>query len=366
MTKRNTKQRLGLKEFILTLALMLIIWGAREFLGLDLLSDSSVIVSEPSGAIQVFFTAPRYPEDANNRFGGLDEQLADAIDQAEHTVDVAAYDFDLARVAQALVQADQRNVRVRLLTDSDYEEELGPVTVERAGIPVVYDNRGPFMHNKFVIIDSEQVWTGSWNLTDNGTYRNNNNAVVIHSEKLAQNYTDEFEEMFLDGQYGASSPDTIAYPAIDLNGVLIETTFEAEGNVRDRIIELIQEAEESILFMAFVFTDDDIAQALIDQHRAGLSVAGVVEGRNISASGSDIEAMQQAGIYILGDGNPYIMHHKVIIIDEAIVVTGSYNFSASAANSNDENVLIISSPEIASLYVDEFERVYQRAEEAEP
>jgi phosphatidylserine/phosphatidylglycerophosphate/cardiolipin synthase-like enzyme len=57
------------------------------------------------------------------------------------------------------------------------------------------------------------------------------------------------------------------------------------------------------------------------------------------------------------------MHHKVIIIDDQIVITGSYNFSKSAKTRNDENTLVIHSPEIAGLYREEFERVWLRAQE---
>jgi len=62
------------------------------------------------------------------------------------------------------------------------------------------------------------------------------------------------------------------------------------------------------------------------------------------------------------DGNPQSMHHKVIIIDGQIVVTGSYNFSKNAKTRNDENTLILHSLEIADLYFDEFERVWEIAE----
>jgi phosphatidylserine/phosphatidylglycerophosphate/cardiolipin synthase-like enzyme len=62
------------------------------------------------------------------------------------------------------------------------------------------------------------------------------------------------------------------------------------------------------------------------------------------------------------DGNPKSMHHKVIIIDGQIVVTGSYNFSKSAKTRNDENTLILHNSEIAKLYLDEFERVWEIAE----
>jgi phosphatidylserine/phosphatidylglycerophosphate/cardiolipin synthase-like enzyme len=366
MTKRTSTKKIGFKEVVFTLLMMIVLWAAQEFLGLDLLDDTQMVASDPSGAMQVYFTVPTSPGEDAAYAGGLDETLADAIDRAQTSVDVAAYDFDLERVARALVRARDRGAQVRLVTDSDYEDELGPVLLQSAKIPVVTDDRDPFMHNKFVVIDGQEVWTGSWNLTDNGTYRNNNNVVRVTSEKLAANYTTEFEEMFEEQAFGASSPDPIPNPTIDINGILIETFFESEGNVRERIIELINEAETSIYFMAFVFTDDDIASAIIAQHRAGLDVAGVIEARNIDGSGSDYATMTRAGVELLEDGNPYILHHKVIILDGETVVMGSYNFSASAANKNDENVLIIHSPEIAATYLEEFDRVVQQAKEAHP
>ena len=63
------------------------------------------------------------------------------------------------------------------------------------------------------------------------------------------------------------------------------------------------------------------------------------------------------------DGNPGVMHHKVILIDDDIVVTGSFNFSANADDSNDENVVVLRNKDIAALYLQEFERRWAEAEE---
>ncbi len=364
MTKRQDGKRLGFKEFLLALFLMIVVWAATDLLGFDLPSRDRIAEPEPTGAVQVMFTNPHSPDVDLSRRGGLDADLVDAIDRAQQRVDVAAFDFDLASVADALVRADRRGVAVRLVTDSDYETEFGPTTLRNAQIPVVTDDRTAFMHNKFVVIDEEEVWTGSWNLTENGTYANNNNVVIVDSAKLAESYTVEFEEMFEDGAFGASSPDYVPHPLVDLNGILIETYFEAEGNVRERIIELIDGAEESVRFLALIFTDDGIARAIIRSHRAGLTVSGVIEARNGNAGGSVFEPLRGAGVDVLEDGNPYIMHHKVVLIDEEIVITGSYNFTANAADNNDENVLILHSPEIAERYLEEFERVYQEAHTA--
>ena len=360
---QGKKLSFGWKELLISLFMVVIAWAGVDLLGLGG-SSKPVEISEEAN-IQILFTAPRYPDRPTDRHGGIDERLASAIDSAQTSVDIAAFEFNLEDVSDALVRAHQRGVRVRLVTDSDYADSLGPTSLLAAQVPVVFDNVQPFMHDKFVVIDGKQVWTGSWNLTTNGTYRNNNNVVIADSKLLAENYTVEFEEMFIDGEFGASSPDNTPHPQVEINGVQVENIFEAEGDAATRIIQLIKDAKSSLDVMAFVFTDNDIASAIIARHRAGVPVRMVIETRNLDTAGSDFAAFQQAGIDILPDGNPYTMHHKVIIIDQAIVITGSYNFSANAANDNDENVLILHSAEIAGQYREEFERVYEQAKAAQ-
>ncbi|MFL5804473.1 MAG: phospholipase D-like domain-containing protein [Roseiflexaceae bacterium] len=65
---------------------------------------------------------------------------------------------------------------------------------------------------------------------------------------------------------------------------------------------------------------------------------------------------------MLQDGNCYILHHKVSIIDERTVITGSYHFTSSAERDNDENLVIVDDPTLARAYLDEFERVYAQAQ----
>jgi phosphatidylserine/phosphatidylglycerophosphate/cardiolipin synthase-like enzyme len=123
----------------------------------------------------------------------------------------------------------------------------------------------------------------------------------------------------------------------------------------------IEAAQERIRFMAFTFTSDEIADALLARARDGVVVRGVVEARNAEREYSEYERLRRELHDVLPDGNPYIMHHKVIIIDDATVITGSYNVTASAEDSNDENVLIIHDAEVAALFVEEFGRVYELA-----
>lgn len=309
---------------------------------------------------RIYFTNPRYPDEEAHHRGGLDEELLSVIEEAEKSIVIAAYEFDLENVAQALIAAQERGVAVRMVTDTDNADESAVRKLKKAGIPVVEDGRGAIMHNKFVVIDSKEVWTGSWNLTTNGTYRNNNSCMVIAYPALAQNYTAEFEEMF-NGEFGPTSPARTPNPRLTIAGVEIENYFAPEDEVAEKIIAQLEGAERSIYFMAFSFTDDQIGKAVREKFEAGIKVGGVFESRGAGTKYSEYKSMEQLGIDVRTDGNPYIMHHKVFIIDEEMVILGSYNFTRSADEANDENVLIIHDPMVASRYLAEYRRIYESA-----
>jgi phosphatidylserine/phosphatidylglycerophosphate/cardiolipin synthase-like enzyme len=94
---------------------------------------------------------------------------------------------------------------------------------------------------------------------------------------------------------------------------------------------------------------------MIQRYQAGVDVKGVIENRG--ASNGALVPLFCANVPVLVDGNKYTMHHKVIVIDESIVITGSFNFTKSADNENDDNVIVIHSPVLAQLYLQEFDRV---------
>ena len=118
----------------------------------------------------------------------------------QQSLDVAAYEFNSPALTQAILDAKARGVLVRIVTDDDAgleDEDTTLTQFEAAGIPVTTDERSALMHNKFMILDSAVVWTGSWNYTINDTYRNNNNALALRSQTAVQNYQTEFNEMFV-------------------------------------------------------------------------------------------------------------------------------------------------------------------------
>ncbi|MFN2198868.1 MAG: phospholipase D-like domain-containing protein, partial [Anaerolineales bacterium] len=286
-----------------------------------------------------------------------------AIDRARLSVEMAAMNLDLWSLRDALIAAQRRGVSVRMVTDSDYLETAEVQDLAAAGIPVLGDRRESLMHHKFAIIDREEVWTGSMNFTLNGAYRSDNNLLQLRSPQIAADYLREFEEMFVQDRFGDASRADTPYPEVYLDGIPVEVRFSPDDGVAAHLVELVGAAEESVDVLAYAFTSDPLAEALLEAARRGVVVRGVFDaGQAGSNQGSDFQRLAEAGLDIRLDGSPGNMHHKVLILDRRIVVTGSYNFSASAELRNDENSLILFDPALAELYLEEFERVYALAD----
>ncbi len=308
----------------------------------------------------VYFTDPTDPSASTFR-GGPDSNLVKDIDEARYSVDIAIYRLDLWSVRDALIRAHRRGVTVRVVTESDNILEAEIEDLEAAGITVLGDHRDHLMHHKFVVIDGLVVWTGSMNFTVSGAYRNNNNLIRIRSSRVGQNYTLEFEEMFVEDRFGALSKPNTPYPKVTVDGVPIEIYFSPDDGVAARLVDIMRNATSSIDFLAYTFTSDILAEVMIARAQAGVVVRGVMERGQASNPGSEYERLRNAGLDIRLDGNPGNMHHKVIIVDGVVVITGSYNFSHAAEKSNDENVLILYDVDVGTEYLLEFERVFEAA-----
>ena len=321
---------------------------------------------------EVYFTDPLHVKNPADWQGSIEGRLIDKINAAQKSIHIASFEFDLTPVAEALIAAKQRGVDVRWVTDNengleaDSEPDRGQFKMlQDAGIEVKADTRSALMHNKFWIFDGETAWTGSTNITESGVFQQNNNTVVIHSPEIAAIYEREFEEMW-NGQFGPKSPSTADQQSVTVDGMPIQIYFSPEDKVLDHMIPLINNAKSNIRFMAFSFTDFDLAKAMIDRASTGVDTAGIYEKVGSETEGSEMKTFYCANVPVRQDGNPKFLHDKVIVLDNHIVISGSFNFSSNATQNNDENVIIIDSPEIASLYMQEFDRLWSIATDLDP
>ena len=321
---------------------------------------------------EVYFTDPLNVNDPANWRGSIEGRLIEKINAAQTSIHIASFEFDLTPVADALIAAKKRGVDVRWVTDDESglgaDEDPGRgqfVILQKAGIEVRSDDRSALMHNKFWIFDGNILWTGSTNITESGIFKQNNNTIVLHSPELATIYEREFQEMW-DGKFGPKSPSQLNDQTMVLNGSQIAVIFTSEDPaIEQAIIPIVKSAKKNIRFLAFSFTDYPLADEMSQRAKAGVDVAGVFEKVGSETEASELRTLMCRNVPVRQDGNPAFLHDKVIVVDERVVITGSLNFSTNAEESNDENVIIIDNADIARLYMQEFDRVWQLANDPE-
>jgi phosphatidylserine/phosphatidylglycerophosphate/cardiolipin synthase-like enzyme len=217
------------------------------------------------------------------------------------------------------------------------------------------------MHDKFLVRDSAEVWTGSTNMTTRGLDTNDNASVVIRSPELAESFSAEFHEMFVDTLFGPRSPSGSPHSAVQLSNAHVSVWFGPEDDLESKVLRYLRAARHDIAFLSFSFTSDSIGKTLVRKSGEGVDVRGVIESRSVRIRSSEYDRMNEAGIDVQIDGNPYAMHHKLIIIDGRWTLIGSNNLSRNAAESNDENMLVIKSRAVANVFRKEFDRVREIA-----
>jgi len=135
----------------------------------------------------------------------------------------------------------------------------------------------------------------------------------------------------------------------------IQVYFSPKGGCQDAIIREVGAAKEYVHVQAYSFTSAPIARALLDAKKRGVKVEVVIDAGRVTEKYSEATFFVNQGIPVFADGKHAIAHNKVMVIDGKTVITGSFNFTKSAEESNAENLLVIHSVEVAAKY----ERNYQ-------
>lgn len=296
----------------------------------------SAVPHENAGAPEVYFC----PKDDCGKV------LERSIASANSSVHCAFYDINLQNIINALA-AKSKSVDVKVVIDSS--NQRGQIK----GNALREDNNNQLMHNKFCSIDGKIVTTGSFNPTFNDNSRNSNNLVVIYSKNLAGNYNEEFDELW-NGKFGKG--EKVKNPVVYINGTEMQNYFCPEDGCTSRIVSEIKSARRSVYFMTFTFTNKDIAGALISKIK--IDIKGIFDAGQAGSNFSQFEKLSGLGMSVKKDTNKYKMHHKVFIIDNETVVTGSFNPTSSAENKNDENIVIIKDRVIAGSFLKEFDRLW--------
>jgi len=294
----------------------------------------------------------------------MEDALLDLINGAATSIDVALYGMDRQSVIDALIAAHNGGVTVRVVGDDEAATVDYPDSYQAlvdAGITVITDaNLSKIQHNKFLIIDGEVVWTGSTNFTDTGLTLNANNSIVITDTTLAATYGAEFAEMWA-GNFHEAKTDNTAH-ILEYEGTQVESYFSPTDLVAFEVWLELFNADETIHFAMFYWTDEVLTERVVERLNAGVGVYGVWDQVGAANADSDDEALIVAGVHIRIEDFPGQVHHKFAVIDvegsDPTVILGSYDWMEAGAYDNDENTLIIHDQELARAYYAEWLRLW--------
>jgi phosphatidylserine/phosphatidylglycerophosphate/cardiolipin synthase-like enzyme len=130
--------------------------------------------------------------------GGCQQAVISEIRKATQTIDIAMYYLSSRNIAQALVQASENNVRVRIVLDQGQEIESASKSgyLIKHGLQVRYHLGFGLMHNKFAIIDGKSLITGSFNWTLTAEERNEENLLIITDQETIEKYEGRFNYLW--------------------------------------------------------------------------------------------------------------------------------------------------------------------------
>ena len=126
--------------------------------------------------------------------GGCTQAIVDTTEQAKTEILVQAYSFTSQPIAEALVNAYKRNIKVEIILDKSQLTAKSSMLsyVASAGIPTYIDSKHAIAHNKIMIIDRKTVITGSFNFTKSAEEKNAENLIILPSKELAKEYISNF------------------------------------------------------------------------------------------------------------------------------------------------------------------------------
>jgi phosphatidylserine/phosphatidylglycerophosphate/cardiolipin synthase-like enzyme len=137
----------------------------------------------------------------------------------------------------------------------------------------------------------------------------------------------------------------------------VQVFFSPHGGCTEAVVSTIDQAKTTILVQAYSFTSRTIRDALMEAKGRGVHVQVIADRTDETSRDSVTQDLQAAGIEVVYDETHKIAHNKVMIVDGDTVITGSFNWTASAENANAENLIILHGQEVAQVYADRWEEL---------
>jgi len=323
----------------------------------------------------------------------LEQVIVDFLHGARTSLDIAVQELDSEPIAQAILDARWRGVSVNLFLEQDYlrsplrgkppkapapkqgetpdqalkrvqwdedETDLAAnrrilAALLRSDIEVKGDFNPKIFHQKFVLRDyrngratspgNPALLSGSANFTLTDTHRNLNHVFVFRSSSVCRQYELEIEQLKL-GRFGREIHGDVP-KVFDLGGIPTKVLFAPVHTPELEIMKQMLKGEQEVCFAIFTFAGSSgIDDTMLSLARGGMTITGAVDRGQAAQGWAAPKTMSDPRISLFQPtkaSGVRKLHHKLMVIDERIVVAGSFNYTEPANDYNDENIFVLGS-----------------------
>jgi cardiolipin synthase len=272
----------------------------------------------------------------NQTTDDLREVMTTAIREAKKSIVMIIYGLSDERIIRALKEKSEEGIDVRVI----YDSSASPNIPERLGPKVTLLRRFSkgIMHQKILIVDGEQTWIGSANMTKA--------SLCVHGNLIAALYSPELAGILLKKADGLSEEGrgaAIPHQELHIGGQQVELWLLPDDYLgAKRLVDLMRGAQKTLRVAMFTWTREDFAEAVIAAKGRGVDVQVVLDGQTAKGASKKIVNLLQANdIFVkVSEGNA-LLHHKFLYIDSRILVNGSANWTHAAFTKNDDCFIIL-------------------------
>jgi phosphatidylserine/phosphatidylglycerophosphate/cardiolipin synthase-like enzyme len=156
----------------------------------------------------------------------------------------------------------------------------------------------------------------------------------------------------------ADAPTT--RPAATEQGISVY--FSPDGGAAAAVVAQITQAKKTVIVAAYSITHEDIAKAITDAHGRGVKVTVLMDRTQAAGRYSSATFLHNAGVPVFIDATGGLMHHKFAVVDDATLLTGSFNWTKGGDEENAENLLVITGKsKLTKAFSDEFQKQLEKA-----
>jgi len=325
------------------------------------------------GNVELYLGPHKIHPDLDN----LEDCIVDFIDGAEKKLEIAVQELESRPIVEAILRAEiERKVQVKVVLEADYlATTRRPKTVADAFEPkgsnennrqmaaavlrstawVRSDFNTNIFHKKFIVHDGASVLTGSTNFTPTGVGNsplggNLNHVVIVHDPDFAKTFSKEFKEISK-GHFGKYTIDRNEKPdPVTVSGISLKACFAPDHNPEMEIMKQMAKAQDRIDFVIFTFSQSSgIDDAMKLATRAGIKISGALDAMQGNQTWAATRGLLESDITLRKvdkeKGKVNKLHHKLMTVDDRVMIIGRFNYTGAANKLNDENIVVIGRPD---------------------